>query len=899
MKHEEPFDRALAAVRDEAIDPATEAAALGRIRRRLAAAAEAEPTLSSPVAEAEESHRIRGCAGFQALLPAYLAGALAEPKRLLLEDHTRECVPCRRALAAARRGTPATRIVKDPPVARALRATRPWALAAGLAGIVAVGTLLWLSGAFAGIDAGARVAAIDGELFRVAGAAAAPLDAGIAVGEGERLRTGPDSRALLELADGSRVELAPRSELALAARRDGVALELSRGNLIVEAAPQRSGHLYVATGDCEVAVVGTIFSVAHGAKGSRVSVIEGEVRVAQGARRAVLKPGDQLSTSARLGRVPVGRDFAWSRNAEAYSERVRALAALGRELDEALAVPGERTSTRLLDLAPAGTMIYAGLPNLAGSLAEAWSLVTTRVAENPALAEWWAERFDAEEEADIERALAELVRFGGHLGEEIAVALGDRGEGRELPLLLAEVRDPESFSPFLDEEIALLNSESEGGAHLLRIASPAAAPATSSETLLVWLAGDLLAVSPSAAALAQVEAALPAAASPFAATDFHARLAAVYAEGAAWLLGLDLETLIAHERDGEDAALEASGFADLRHLILESEAAESGTEMRAVVSFAGERRGIASWVAEPGPVGALEFVSPEAEVAVGGLLKDPAAMLDDLLAMVGAEDGSALAELARFEAEHGLSLREDLAAALGGDFAFAVDGPWLPTPAWKVVVEVADPGRLADTLDRLVDAWNREAERAAAAGETEEERPRLSIRRESMSGHVVVSVASGERTLISFLVHDGYLVAGPQAPLLVESVARREAGISLPASSRFRDLLPRDGRLHFSAVAWQSLSGALSALGELAAGVALSEGERARLDAAAAAESGPTLAVVYGDADRVTLATAGLSGPLGLSLERLLAFGALVTDGPPAPAAGGEEPSETPARATA
>lgn len=888
MKHEEPFDAAVAAVRDETIDPATEAAALGRIRRRLAA--DAAPAVSNVV----EEHRIHGCAGFQQLIPAYLAGALAEPKRLLVEDHTRECVPCRRALAAARRGPAVAAVTAIAPSRRPLR--RALALAASAAGVALLGAALWFGGAFGGGDATARVRVIDGELYRVAGATALPLDAGATVVEAERIRTGPGSRAVLELADGSRVELDARSELALASRRDGVRLELGRGNLIVEAAPQGRGHLYVSTGDCEVAVVGTIFSVAHGAKGSRVSVIEGEVRVAQGTRRAVLRPGDQLSTSERLGRVPVGRDFAWSRNAGAYAERLQALRALGRELDETLAVPGERTSTRLLDLAPAGTVVYAGLPNLSGSLANAWALVETRVAENPALAEWWAERFDAGTEAEIERGITELVAIGERLGEEIVVAVGDEGEGPKVPLLLAEIVDPTNFSVFLDEEIARLNADNEGVGHLVRIADPTAAAGAGEGAMLVWLAGDVLAVSPSAARLAELATALPAGASGFVGADFHARLASVYEDGAGWLLGLDLGTILAHETDtGDREALERSGFADLRYLVLESETIDNGTEMRAVVAFAGERHGIASWLAEPGPMGALDFVSPDAKVAVGGLLKDPDEMLDDLFAMIG-DDQSALSELARFEAESGLSLRDDIALSLGGDFAFAIDGPWLPTPAWKLVVEVIDPARLSSALERLVEAWNREADRAEAAGEPA--RPRFSIERAEMAGHVIVSIRSAETTLVSFLAFDGYLVAGPQASLLVESVARREAGITLAASTRFRELLPRDGRIHFSAVAWQSLSGALSALGELA-GSGLSEEERARFEALADSESGPSLAVVYGDPDRVTLATSGLRGPLGISLERLLALGAAMSDSPGIAEDASPATDETPRRATA
>jgi ferric-dicitrate binding protein FerR (iron transport regulator) len=182
------------------------------------------------------------------------------------------------------------------------------------------------------------------------------------------VRTGSGSGAVLELADGSRVELAARSQLTLARRSDGVVLDLERGALIVEAAEQKRGHLYVRTDDCLVSVVGTIFSVHHGVRGSRVSVLDGEVRVDGGTvRHAVLRPGDQLATSAQLGRVALADEIAWSRNAADYRERIAALAALGRELDATLATGG-RTSTALVDRAPADTAIWVGLPNVADEL---------------------------------------------------------------------------------------------------------------------------------------------------------------------------------------------------------------------------------------------------------------------------------------------------------------------------------------------------------------------------------------------------------------------------------------------------------------------------------------------------------------------------------------------------
>src|SRR6185503_13140347 len=81
---------------NEKVDPAAVSAAADRVWARVSAAAGATEF------QVPASERIEGCADFQSLIPAHLAGKLSEARSLLLVDHTHECIPCRRAMNEAR-----------------------------------------------------------------------------------------------------------------------------------------------------------------------------------------------------------------------------------------------------------------------------------------------------------------------------------------------------------------------------------------------------------------------------------------------------------------------------------------------------------------------------------------------------------------------------------------------------------------------------------------------------------------------------------------------------------------------------------------------------------------------------------------------------------------------------
>ncbi|MGH9240224.1 MAG: TIGR03435 family protein [Vicinamibacterales bacterium] len=135
------------------------------------------------------------------------------------------------------------------------------------------------------------------------------------VGRTGTIRSNGGGGAVLALLDGSRIEMRSQTELALERAGDGMRIRLHRGGIIVNAAKQRTGHLYVATKDMTVSVIGTVFMVDAEEQGSRVLVIEGEVRVQRGTTETKLLPGEQVATSPAMASPPITEGIAWSRNA--------------------------------------------------------------------------------------------------------------------------------------------------------------------------------------------------------------------------------------------------------------------------------------------------------------------------------------------------------------------------------------------------------------------------------------------------------------------------------------------------------------------------------------------------------------------------------------------------------
>ncbi|MEO6120393.1 MAG: FecR family protein, partial [Terriglobales bacterium] len=655
------------------------------------------------------------------------------------------------------------------------------------------------------------------------------------------------------LFDGSIIEMNERAEFSVTARRNNTTINLNRGNIIVQAAKQH-GRMFVTAPDAKVTVTGTVFAVNSGMKGTRVSVVEGEVLVDHAGEEDTLHSGDQVVTSATLGETSVEAEIDWSANREQHLALLAEFSKLQKKL-EGIPSPGLRFNSAVLPIAPANTVVYASIPNLGEQLNEANRLFQDQLRDSPVLRDWWTRTGMVNQQPRFEEMIAKVHTFSKYLGEEVVFMVQAKPttatNARMGALAVAKVTRP-GLKDFLVAELANTPLNETEKAKIRIVTAEGFASATYAEGDILVLAGDdFVALATDAASLQSFLAAKQAGSSAFSGSSFGRAIAASYQEGAGLLFAADLQSVLVNNAQSQTsgsetgrAQLTQSGFGDVRHLVVKRREVNGVTDNRASLNFSQARRGMASWLGTPSALGALEFVSAEATVVGAATVKDPVRMVDDLMAMMQAGGKSPDAEMTEFRTKMNFDLREDLAAALGSDFAFALDGPVLPTPSWKIAFEVNNQQKLQNTLQLIVNKFNQEA---AAAG-----KPGISLTSEVANDRTYYTVRplDGPQLLtVHYTYAHGYMVVAPSRALVMKALQVRASGNSITRSGSFIALLPKDEHTDVSALLYQDLQ-AIAA--PLAQNMNPQEAQSLQV---IAANARPSVIVMYGDADRIEVAT--------------------------------------------
>jgi hypothetical protein len=847
------LERLLSEIRSEKVDDRVVDQASDRVWNSISAAPSAALSM----------HTLRSCEDFQVLIPAYLEKNLPEARRFLFEDHMHQCVACRHAVELARDGE--MQPVWQPKAASRAFPVWRWAMTAAAVAVVAAATFALQNGMFPGQRAlRGSVQNVDGSLYAVVDDQVRVIPAGYQIRNGDVIRTAKASNAVVRLLDGSLVEMSERSDLSVSREWRGTTIHLDGGHIIVQAAKQRTGRLYVATDDCLVSVKGTIFSVNHGIKGSRVAVIEGVVRVAAGDQTTELRAGDEGTSNANVAKVPIQNEIAWSRNSARYLALLGDCAVLQKQF-EAIPSPGLRYSSDLLPYVPDKTAVYAAIPNLAATLGEAGQLFQDRLQQSPALRAWWKEQQHGKgpKLADV---VEQLKTFSSYLGDEIVFAVAKDGREYSSPVVFARVRRP-GLEGFLQGEAKRFNSDGSRSAMQI-VHDPSAIMPTTDRPFLVYVDNDILVATPDVAELRSAVARIQkSSASHFTETPLYQQVVHSYQQGAGWLFCADMEQIVANHVQDESKLPE--GVGDVRYLMMERREVGGKTENRAALTFASERRGIASWLAAPASMGSLEFVSPNATIVNSLVIKNPKAIVEDFFQIIGKGDPHFSDDLAQFESKAGVSVLNDITAPLGGEVTMAFDGPVLPTPRWKVIFEVYDPTTLQTTIGKLIDSFNREA---ATRNATHDEGS-LQLTQQQVGPQTYYTIRNPKQPNfeLDYTYVDSYLIAGPDISTLSHAIRDRESGNTLTHSQAFQALLPSDGYTNFSGIFYHNIGPVVGPLVDQIKKVGSLTPQQQQSITTLQSNTAPGLIYVYGEPERIVVASN--TGFMGFDLGTLMTLG--------------------------
>ena len=808
--------------------------------------------------------RIRGCPDFRALIPSYLSGSLTGARGALVEDHLTECVECRNALREERNRAAEGRTEfggRQEAHPRRRYSVLPLALAASLV----VGLALGITGAFHGLLPGqqtvrATVVSVQGTLYRVSAVGATLVEAGAVLKNADELRTAKGSRAIFRLLDGAQVEMGERSDVSLSSGWRTTSVNLERGRLIVQPGNSTSNGFLLAAGSLRIPARNAIFSVDRGIKGSRIAVAKGRMRVERPEKTVELRAGQQFSTDYRLVNASLGSEFAWSQNADYYDSLIKELSTLQNEL-RTIPAPELRYSTDLAQYVPSDAVVYAAIPNLGGTLAEAKRMFDERLAESGVLRDWWQQR-PFTKNGDFDRALAQISSLSQFLGGEIVVSVEETTpQHYGAPIFLAAVRQT-GLGEYLERNIP-----ATAGVRIITTSTGANTVAPGG-SLFVFLSDKLAIASSDAAEVQRVAAASEASASAFLQTDFYKRIAQSYTTGASYLLAADMEQIAVHSVSKEVPP----GFENVRYLVLERRQVSGETETRAALSFAGARSGIASWLGAPGPMGSFDFVSPDANLAASVVMKTPLTVVRELLDYATRSDGKAAQQLDRTQDDLGVRFADDVAAQFGNDATFAIDGPLLPVPAWKVAIEVYNPAGLQQTIATLIQHVNQlPTNQGGNSG------VKLEAGSEQVNSRTFYFVRNSKNPsmIVYYTFVDGYLLAGPSEGNLLQAIQNRQTGYTLASSAKFRNQLPADSYTNFSALLYHDAGSVASTIADQIKSSPALSGEQQRSLSTLLSGSTPGLICAYGEPDRIVAASK--SEFLGFDLRMLAVLGAKKT----------------------
>lgn len=452
------------------------------------------------------------------------------------------------------------------------------------------------------------------------------------------------------------------------------------------------------------------------------------------------------------------------------------LASFGRVLEKlqtGVALPEPRSQSRLLSLLPSDTVLFAAIPNYGNAAEQALRIFQQELKSDATLREWWGKGEMAFKGPKIEDALTQFCRIHQYLGDEIILS-GSMAGNEPKFLAVAALRKP-GLDKLLKE---LLEKNDAADVRVLGPQELATVKQKEGRSgLLILVRPDYVFAAEDPATLRAIDTNVTRASKEFPDTPFGTRVAKEYQGGLTLLVGANIESALRHVPRvvKQDPGIQQSGFADAKYLVWDHKRIDGRDVSQSELSFSGPRHGAAAWLAKPGPLTTLDFVSPATLFALTLKLEEPAKIFDEIRSMSKPGPGSPLAVLPQAEQALGLSVRDDLLGTLDGEVSLELDDVRPQHAAWRAVLSVKDVPRLEKTLDTLLTATQTKVDQSTEDG---------------VAFHTVHIPSSPEPYEISYSFLDRFLVLGSSRDAVAQSAKIRRSGTAVSKSPKFLAATP-------------------------------------------------------------------------------------------------------------
>jgi hypothetical protein len=566
--------------------------------------------------------------------------------------------------------------------------------------------------------------------------------------------------------------------------RSGSSVVLERGEVLLDAANGSSRPARVETPQFQVETRGGAVSVVRGLRGAEVRVLSGEAEIVQAGLRRHLRAGEGFSSEGSTP-IPVVERVAWTSHGRALAA---GLPASSITATAHLSPYGAHTAVTT-DYLPQSTLAIVEAPSL-GTLLKPTGISSLEDLLRPGVAE------------DLLGKVQGSNLEPGHI-QAIGQFLDLVRYDSDVQALLRALSRSATIGFAGESVVAIFDVSSEGEAvqqaFEVRLAPLLAAFDPEGELpIRVAVANGFLALGTRGTAMDETVAALEAGQpTEFAYSPFMLEVRNTSPE-ADFTAALSVRSLVelggGFDTDSRQGRiLSRLGLLNMSSVIAANDFGDQARNQALRVTFDGTRDGVAGWLDEPGPLGALQFFSPDTHGLLALRVESPAVMLEEVFSWLAADHEQW--RVPRTEPE--LELLRRVAATLGNEVAVGLDNPVLPVPHVKVAVEVLDPEGFHDTMLELLETvWSKGGEAA-----------RITTRSDDHRGRLVVTFEHPEAPFaLSYAIVDDFVVFGPGPAFVRSSIDAALDDRSLDNEYAFIQSLPSRSGSHVSALFYQAFN---------------------------------------------------------------------------------------------